>query len=538
LGVSKSGFCLMPTITAKQGTVCNSLFGGQFGISTSGVCLVPTSTSKEGQVCTSLLGGQLGTTKGGFCLVPTSTSKEGATCTSLFGGQMGVTRSGLCLVPTSGVGEGQTCKTLLGGQLGISNGSLCLVPTSTSKEGQVCTSIFGGQMGVTKGGLCLVPTSVAGEGNPCYLPNGTKGVTKNNLCMPLTPTSTAENRHCCCSVSAGAVGNASVNGCSWQPNSVSCGSVGLNTSSAAMCAGIATTTPVIGNPCSTEGAGQCVNRTWSHCEKKDNSLRWVIYDTNVNCPVDGTVVPTKGAENGSCTCTTVGSVNIWKATAPGISCSLQDRQCTKPGLTTAVQCAKSGSSCLSANCCDGSYCASDRTCKTSSTTGSGNCTCTVVGSVKIWKGDSCSLLDRQCTTAGQTTTVQCAKAGSSCLSANCCSGNFCNSARVCAASVTTAPTKAPGGGGGGTGGSTTAPTSATNKCTECPKTFSCYSNNGEYKWFATGMPMIGFTLESVETNCTAVAPKPTFLGKSKGDANCDGTIDTADYSLWHKDVEC
>ncbi len=70
---------------------------------------------------------------------------------------------------------------------------------------------------------------------------------------------------------------------------------------------------------------------------------------------------------------------------------------------------------------------------------------------------------------------------------------------------------------------------------ECPATFSCYSNNGDYKWFATGMPMVGYSLESVNTNCLAVTPMPTFKGKAKGDANCDGTIDTYDYSLWHKE---
>lgn len=73
---------------------------------------------------------------------------------------------------------------------------------------------------------------------------------------------------------------------------------------------------------------------------------------------------------------------------------------------------------------------------------------------------------------------------------------------------------------------------ALNKCTQCPATFSCYGDGSENKWFATGMPMQGFT-KVADSACTKA--RPTFLGKSKGDANCDGTINTADYSLWHKE---
>lgn len=94
-------------------------------------------------------------------------------------------------------------------------------------------------------------------------------------------------------------------------------------------------------------------------------------------------------------------------------------------------------------------------------------------------------------------------------------------------------TSTPGGGGnnnnGGGGGGDTA------SCTECSKDFKCYSNGTEYKWFVNGYVMTGFTKVTTGTNvttCNGVA-KPTFLGKSKGDANCDGTINTSDYSLWH-----
>jgi hypothetical protein len=97
----------------------------------------------------------------------------------------------------------------------------------------------------------------------------------------------------------------------------------------------------------------------------------------------------------------------------------------------------------------------------------------------------------------------------------------------------TNPTTVSGGGGnnnGGGGGGTT-----TTGCTECSKTFKCYSNGTEFKWFVDGFAMTGFNKVTTGTNvttCNGVA-KPTFLGKSKGDANCDGVININDYSLWH-----
>jgi len=44
--------------------------------------------------------------------------------------------------------------------------------------------------------------------------------------------------------------------------------------------------------------------------------------------------------------------------------------------------------------------------------------------------------------------------------------------------------------------------------------------------------MMGFTLVE-DSKCNDVK-KPTFKGKSKGDANCDGYIDVIDFSLWQK----
>ncbi|MFZ2153053.1 MAG: dockerin type I repeat-containing protein [Microgenomates group bacterium] len=84
------------------------------------------------------------------------------------------------------------------------------------------------------------------------------------------------------------------------------------------------------------------------------------------------------------------------------------------------------------------------------------------------------------------------------------------------------PTATPGGNGGGN-----------NSCKECPKVFNCYQNGNEYQWFVNGYAMNGFT-KVAEAKCSGVT-KPTFKGKGKGDANCDGSIDVTDYSLWHKE---
>jgi len=76
-------------------------------------------------------------------------------------------------------------------------------------------------------------------------------------------------------------------------------------------------------------------------------------------------------------------------------------------------------------------------------------------------------------------------------------------------------------------------------CKECPREFKCYKGkNSEYKWFVNGYVMEGFVLadsNAVQSCEAAGVPKPTFLGKSKGDANCDGSIDVIDYSLWNKE---
>jgi hypothetical protein len=79
---------------------------------------------------------------------------------------------------------------------------------------------------------------------------------------------------------------------------------------------------------------------------------------------------------------------------------------------------------------------------------------------------------------------------------------------------------------------------ALSKCTECPKDFKCYTDGSEYRWFVTGYVMDGFVAATGTevTNCGGVV-KPTFLGKAKGDATCDGTINMDDYSLWYKEFQ-
>jgi len=79
-------------------------------------------------------------------------------------------------------------------------------------------------------------------------------------------------------------------------------------------------------------------------------------------------------------------------------------------------------------------------------------------------------------------------------------------------------------------------------CKDCPLGFACFKNGNSYKWFADGYQMLGYsrtyvvndrTIDVVEEDCTSRSVvKPTFLGKGKGDGNCDGRIDIYDQSVW------
>lgn len=72
-------------------------------------------------------------------------------------------------------------------------------------------------------------------------------------------------------------------------------------------------------------------------------------------------------------------------------------------------------------------------------------------------------------------------------------------------------------------------------CKECPNDFSCYGNSTGYKWFASGYVADGYT-QVPENYCTSTGViKPTWKGKVKGDANCDGSITVADYSVWQSE---
>jgi len=75
------------------------------------------------------------------------------------------------------------------------------------------------------------------------------------------------------------------------------------------------------------------------------------------------------------------------------------------------------------------------------------------------------------------------------------------------------------------------------RCRTCPSEFYCYvSTTGEHRWFVTGYVQGGFVRETVanSTVCGGVV-KPTYVGKTGGDANCDGSVDGADYSVWRRE---
>jgi|GEM_PF-4423570 len=83
-----------------------------------------------------------------------------------------------------------------------------------------------------------------------------------------------------------------------------------------------------------------------------------------------------------------------------------------------------------------------------------------------------------------------------------------------------------------------------NNCKSCPTDFGCYvlyKNNvqsegvDEYKWFAPGYVMNDFVKVEDRKCSDNGVKKPTYLGKSKGDANCDGVINNYDLSTWRSE---
>jgi hypothetical protein len=71
----------------------------------------------------------------------------------------------------------------------------------------------------------------------------------------------------------------------------------------------------------------------------------------------------------------------------------------------------------------------------------------------------------------------------------------------------------------------------------CPGQFNCYKMGSDYRWMASGYVMIGYTKVGDEECLGRGNNKPEYLGKEKGDANCDGKADGADYSLWRKEAK-
>ncbi|MBU4397691.1 hypothetical protein KKC08_06025, partial [Patescibacteria group bacterium] len=73
-------------------------------------------------------------------------------------------------------------------------------------------------------------------------------------------------------------------------------------------------------------------------------------------------------------------------------------------------------------------------------------------------------------------------------------------------------------------------------CKECPNDFACYGHpQYGYAWFATGYEMDGYSV-SVDLYCQEdVGDRPNWLGKGRGDADCNGKIDGRDYSVWRRE---
>jgi len=82
-------------------------------------------------------------------------------------------------------------------------------------------------------------------------------------------------------------------------------------------------------------------------------------------------------------------------------------------------------------------------------------------------------------------------------------------------------------------------------CYDCPSVFRCYKNGENYKWFVLGYEQTGYVHDYTEDGVQKVVPdsacttrqvvKPTFKGKAKADADCNGVTDQADYSIWRKE---
>ena len=86
---------------------------------------------------------------------------------------------------------------------------------------------------------------------------------------------------------------------------------------------------------------------------------------------------------------------------------------------------------------------------------------------------------------------------------------------------------------------TNTPTSMPSACKQCPSNFGCYQYvNGtttEYKWFVPGYVSQNFVKVTDQTCVDHAVVKPLFKGKENGDANCDGFINGADYSVWRRE---
>ena len=75
-------------------------------------------------------------------------------------------------------------------------------------------------------------------------------------------------------------------------------------------------------------------------------------------------------------------------------------------------------------------------------------------------------------------------------------------------------------------------------CKECPSDFHCFGPADDkvdygYRWFADGYVQEGWVTKVPNNYCDEVnIIKPQWLGKGRGDANCDGVLDIADTAVW------
>lgn len=160
-----------------------------------------------------------------------------------------------------------------------------------------------------------------------------------------------------------------------------------------------------------------------------------------------------------------------------------------------------------------------------------------------WQDGSCGGFG--CPATQMREKVQCCYTGQcvTAAQANVCAGGgrwtesgSCINASKCSSTITPSPTTAVLSPTESV--SPTEPVSPTpGLCSVCPNDFQCMKNtSGTYKWFSSFYQEPGYELVTgtAAATCGGV-PKPTYMGRSKGDADCDGLITINDASIWRSE---